>query len=105
MLCSNHLKKDLRLSLSSDDAEQKKAASTDTGCLSTGRSKQQALPNTISTVACRLTGQVLRPADVDCSASPEWQKFRLAAAEHSRILWGGGLQEQKSVAFCEEWLA
>ena len=43
----------------------------------------KSLPEVSFAICFRL--QVLRPPDVDCSGLPEWEEFRLAAVEHSRL--------------------
>lgn len=49
----------------------------------------------------RSADEVLRPTDVDCSSSPEWERFRLAAVAHSRNGWdveASGAKELESMA-------
>ena len=43
----------------------------------------KSLPEVSFAICFRL--QVLRPPDVGCSGLPEWEEFRLAAVEHSRL--------------------
>ncbi|CAE7371101.1 unnamed protein product [Symbiodinium natans] len=45
----------------------------------------------------RTVEEVLRPADVDCSNSPEWETFRIAAAAHSRNGWNVEANDAKEL--------